>query len=109
MFKGATIKLFAITVMVSVSSISTAFASEIVSDNVTQMIQSANSDDKVTRSEARKIIKAYLKSKEGHQQLRLGKITKLRDKWQIDITSLTKIKVLATYVNDKTGKITFKR
>ena len=45
--------------------------------------------------DAKQIMKEYLKSKKAYKKLRVGDISK--------------IPVSTAYVNDKTGKITFKR
>ena len=66
-------------------------------------------DKKLQKSDARKIMKDYLKSKDALKRLRIGDIEKVRDKWKVDILSVQRIRVLTSYVDAKTGEITFKR
>ncbi|VAX03893.1 hypothetical protein MNBD_ALPHA03-1749 [hydrothermal vent metagenome] len=54
-------------------------------------------------------MKDYLKSKKGYKKLSVGDIIKQRDRWKVRITNNQKITVATTYVNSKTGEITFKR
>jgi len=73
-----------------------------------QALQTISNDGKVSKSDARKIMKAYLKEKKVAKKLRVGEVRKIRNTWKVKVTS-NKITVLTGYVDDKTGEITFKR
>ncbi len=109
MYKAPKARVIAAAVLAGMLGISSVQAGEPVSAEVDQVIKSVNADNKVSKSEARKIIKEYLKSKDAFKKLKVGQVQKYRNNWKVDITSLNKIRVLAAYVDDKTGEITFKQ
>jgi len=105
MLKEISVMAIALTVM-GASSLQAEEANNI---NDNQQLMAINYEGQVSKSDARKIMKKYLKSKESYKKIRIGKIQKVNNKWKVILTSLTRIPVSKAYVNDKTGEITFKR
>ncbi|WP_138379988.1 hypothetical protein [Luteithermobacter gelatinilyticus] len=72
--------------------------------------------DGVSKSEAKKLVKEFLKDK-GKRNLRPGDVNKarmlegseFRDKWKVDIQSLNRMIVGRLYVDTETGEITTKK
>jgi len=109
MYASVKFRVISAAILAGMIGIAGARAGEPVSAEVNQVIKSVNADNKISKSEARKIIKEYLKSKDAFKKLKVGQVQKYRNNWKVDITSRNKIRVLAAYVDDKTGEITFKR
>ncbi len=104
MFKGTTTKSIAIAVILSVTGVLTAHASA----NNDQSNQFATNEN-VSRSDARIIIRDYLKSKEKYKNLRIGQIHKVNDKWKVTLKASNGVNISKVFVDYKTGEITFKR
>mgnify|MGYP006909097920 CR=1 FL=1 len=110
---SATIKALSLGMIISTASILPGFAAETVTASltpeVTQVIKEVSADNEISKSESRKIIKEYLKSNDDLKHLKAGQSVKFQDKWRVDVTSRNNIRVLTTYVDDKTGEITLKQ
>ncbi|MBL4802754.1 MAG: hypothetical protein JKY45_12755 [Emcibacter sp.] len=98
-----------ITIAVTVMGVGTLQARETTNINSNQQLHSIKYEDKISKYDAKKIMKEYLKSHKSYKKLRVGTVKKINDKWKISVTSSNKIPVSTAYVDDKTGKITFKR
>ncbi|MCF6214734.1 MAG: hypothetical protein L3J58_01015 [Emcibacter sp.] len=109
MLKGTTIKTIAIASFMMTGGYTAVQAYEPGSTNVSQSVQAINIDKKISKSDAKTIMKDYLKSKKAYKKLSVGDIIKQRDGWKVRITNNQKLTVATTYVNSKTGEITFKR
>ncbi len=78
-------------------------------NNQSDKVAAVQIDKKIKKADARKMMKEYLKSKDALKRLRIGEVEKVRDKWKVDILSIQRIRVLTSYIDAKTGEITFKR
>lgn len=105
----ATKIITAAIVLLTATGVHNLQAKETENTNENQLLQTISNDNKISKSDARKIMKEFLKSKKATKKLRIGKIDKLRNTWKVRVTSSSKIPVLTAYVDDKTGEITFKR
>lgn len=102
-------KISVIAIAVTVMGVGSLQAKEANSSNDSQQMLTASTQASISKSDAKKIIKDYLKSKKAYKKLRVGTIKKTSDTWKVKLTSSNNIPVSTVYVNDKTGKITFKR
>ncbi len=96
-----------VAIALSAISVSGLQAQEPNSGTSNQVVNAVQHVASVTKSDAKKIMKKYLKSTRPDKRLRVGKIKKIDDAWEIIITSIRKYPVSTAYVNDKTGEITF--
>lgn len=103
------IKIIAVASLIMTSGYTAVQAYEPGSTNVYQSVQAINVEKNISKSDAKTIMKDYLKSRKGYKKLSVGDIIKQRDRWKVRITNNQKITVATTYVNSKTGEITFKR
>jgi len=103
------IKLITMASLMMAGGFTAVQAQEVTAADENQVMQTENIDKKITRSDAKNIVKEYLKSKNKHKKLRVGKIRKVRDSWKVEVVAANRIPVLTRYVNNKTGEITFKR
>lgn len=101
-------KISVIAIALTVMGVGSLQAKEANSSNDSQQVQTSTQAS-ISKSDAKKIIKKYLKSKKAYKKLRVGQIKKVSETWKIKLTSSNNIPVSTVYVNDKTGKITFKR
>lgn len=102
MFKGS--KSIAVAVVMSVSGafITQASAQDDASSQLSQ-------DQTLSKSDARNIVRDYLKSKKKYRGLTIGEVYKSNEKWRITLMRDNGVKVAKIYVDYKTGEITFKR
>ncbi len=107
MLKGT--KVIAIASLMMTSGYTAVQAYEPASTTVNQSVQAINIEKNISKADAKTIMKDYLKSKKAYKKLSVGDITKQRDRWKVRITNSQKVTVATTYVNSKTGEITFKR
>ena len=98
-----------IAIAVTVIGAGSLQAKETANVNNNASFQTISYEDKISKYDAQKIMKEYLKSKKAYKKLRVGEISKVNDKWKVRVTSSNKIPVSTAYVDDKTGEITFKR
>jgi len=104
MFKGRPAKSIAIAVILSATGVITAQA-----DTHNNQVAEFAEDNDISKYEAKKIVKDYLKTSEKYNKLSVGGIRKLRESWKIVLKTARGVKVSAVYVDNKTGEITFKR
>jgi hypothetical protein len=74
-----------------------------------QSAQTVSAEKKISMSDAKKIVRNYLKSKKAYKKFRVGQVDKKDNQWKVKINSSNGIPVLMAHVDDKTGEITFKR
>ncbi len=98
-----------IAVAITFIGVSSLQAKEVGTVNTTQQIQAVNADGDISRSDAKKIVKAYLKSNKAYKKLKVGKVVKEQDNWKVLITTNRNARVLTSFINDKTGEITIKQ
>ena len=101
-------KISVIAIALTVMGVGSLQAKEANSSNDKQQMQTTSTQASVSKSDAKKIIKKYLKSKKAYKKLRVGNIKKISGTWKVKLTA-NNIPVSTAYVNDKTGEITFKR
>lgn len=98
-----------IAIAVTVIGVGSLQAKESGSINHNQLLQAISYEDKISKYDAEKIMKEYLKSNKAYKKFRVGNISKTNNRWKVSVTLANKIPVSTAYVDDKTGKITFKR
>lgn len=108
MLKGINTKIVAITAVLMAAGITTVQAEEGNSVNENQVIKAVQHEGNISRIDAKKIMRKYLKSNKSYKKLRVGAIKKTDNTWSVKLTS-NRIPISTAYVNDKTGEITFKR
>ncbi len=99
-----TIAAGTITAILSASSLGLAAESRTAkATGVDTPVQELVVDQQITRSEARNLIKSYLKEK-GKKQ-RVGKVMPTAEGWKVTVTTLQKSPIRKYVVNSATGEI----
>ncbi|NOZ65776.1 MAG: hypothetical protein GXP00_04670 [Alphaproteobacteria bacterium] len=99
-------KMSVITAVIAVVGMSSV---PVLAASMDQPAQTVSAEKKISMSDAKKLVRKYLKSKKAYRKLRVGQVDKKDNQWKVKINSSNGIPVLTAHVDDKTGEITFKR
>ena len=103
------------TLKIALISLTTIFGASIMtsaaSAHAVRNVDGIVKTDAVSKKEARKIVRSYLKSQKNplYRSLVTSKNSKHNGKWNVSIKSADGLYIATALVNAETGKITFKR
>lgn len=108
MHKHTGIKAFGVSIIIATSATFSPNALAKNSVGSPQEVASMELEKTISKDDARKIVKKYLKSKKKRSQ-RAGKISQTEDHWKIQILTRENFPVKTVLIDKRTGEISFKK
>ena len=102
-------RILTIAAVLAISGFSAMAATAADKAGITQSAATEYDSDKISKADARRITKEFLQSRDTYKKLKVGRVIKERGRWKVMIKTRNNAEILTSYIDDKTGEITFKQ